>query len=99
MRHFLVSYTVRFNRCNARTGHAFQRRFQSLLIEAEEYLLPLSRYIHLNPNRTRKFKSAEFREKSEYLKAYPWSSFTGYCYLRKSNKMNDYGWLLSRKSS
>ena len=72
MRHFLVSYTVRFNRRNARTGHVFQGRFKFLLIEAEEYLLPLSRYIHLNPNRTRQFKTAEFREKSEYLKAYPW---------------------------
>ena len=71
MRHFLVTYTVRFNRRNARTGHIFQGRFKSLLVEADEYLLPLSRYIHLNPIRTRQFKGADLHQTSEYLKTYP----------------------------
>ena len=60
-----------------------------------EYLLPLSRYIHLNPIRTSRFKDAEFATKSEYLKNYAWSTFAGYCYLRKRNKNIDYGWLLN----
>ena len=95
MRHFLITYTVRFNRRNGRTGHVFQGRFKSLLVDEDEYLLPLSRYIHLNPIRTRLFKDADFPTKSEYLKKYPWSTFVGYCYLRKRNKNIDYGWLLS----
>ena len=86
MRHFLVTYTVRFNRRNGRTGHVFQGRFKSLLIEQDEYLLPLSRYIHLNPIRTRQFKGADLQQKIEYLKTYPWSSFARYCYLRKRNR-------------
>ena len=68
MRHFLVTYTVRFNRRNGRVGHVFQGRFKSLLIDEDEYLLPLSRYIHLNPIRTSRFKNADFSTKSEYLK-------------------------------
>jgi REP element-mobilizing transposase RayT len=95
MRHFLVTYTVRFNRRNGRTGHVFQGRFKSLLVDEDEYLLPLSRYIHLNPIRTSQFKDADFPTKSEYLKTYRWSSFAGYCYLRKRDKNFDYGWLLS----
>ncbi len=95
MRHFLVSYTVRFNRRNGRTGHVFQGRFKSLLVDEDEYLLPLSRYIHLNPIRTRRFKRAEFSEKCEYLKNYPWSSFAGYCYLRKRKMHIDYEWFLN----
>ena len=95
MRHFLVTYTVRFNRRNARAGHIFQGRFKSLLVDEDEYLLPLSRYIHLNPIRTIRFKDADFQTKSEYLKKYPWSTFPGYCYLRKRNKNIDYGWFLS----
>ncbi len=95
MRHFLVSYTVRFNRRNGRSGHVFQGRFKSLLVDEDEYLLPLSRYIHLNPIRTRLFKTAEFEEKYEYLKKYPWSSFPGYGYLRKRKKHIDYDWFLS----
>jgi hypothetical protein len=95
MRHFLVTYTVRFNRRNIRAGHVFQGRFKSLLVEEDEYLLPLSRYVHLNPIRTRQFKDDDFQTKSEYLKTYPWSTFPGYCFLRERNKNSDYGWLLS----
>jgi len=95
MRHFLVTYTVRFNRRNHRSGHVFQGRFKSLLIEADEYLLPLSRYIHLNPIRTRQFKNADLRTKAENLKKYAWSSFAGYGYLRKRNPRFDYSRLLN----
>jgi len=95
MRHFLVTYTVRFNRRNRRAGHVFQGRFKSLLVDEDEYLLPLSRYIHLNPIRTSRFKNADLPTKSEYLKKYSWSTFAGYCYLRKRDKNIDYGWLLN----
>ena len=95
MRHFLVTYTVRFNRRNGRMGHVFQGRFKSLLVDEDEYLLPLSRYIHLNPIRTGQLKDADFPTKTEYLKKYPWSTFPGYCYLRKRNKNIDYDWFLS----
>lgn len=95
MRHFLVTYTVRFNRRNGRTGHVFQGRFKSLLVDEDEYLLPLSRYIHLNPIRTKQFKKEEFSKKCEYLKKYPWSSFPGYCYLGQRTGNVDYDWFLS----
>jgi putative transposase len=86
MRHFLVTYTVRFNRRNGRTGHVFQGRFKSLLVDEDEYLLPLSRYIHLNPIRRSRFKNADVQTKCMYLKTYHWSTFPGYCYLRKRNQ-------------
>ena len=94
MRHLLVTYTVRFNRKHGRSGHVFQGRYKSLLVEQDEYLLPLSRYIHLNPIRTSQFKDAGYRTKTDYLKKYRWSTFPGYCYLRKRNKRIDYKWLL-----
>ena len=46
-----VSYATYFNRKRQRSGHLFQGRFKALLIEADEYLKELSRYIHLNPVR------------------------------------------------
>jgi hypothetical protein len=95
MRHFLVTYTVRFNRRHGHSGHVFQGRFKSLLVEEDQYLLPLSRYIHLNPIRPGQFKNADIQSKSDYLKNYPWSSYSGYCYLRKRDKRIDYGWLLN----
>ena len=52
--HWLVtSYTVYFNRRHRRVGHLFQGRYKSIVVEAEGYLLALSRYIHLNPGETR----------------------------------------------
>ena len=95
MRHFLVTYTVRFNRRHGHSGHVFQGRFKSLLVEEDQYLLPLSRYMHLNPIRPGQFKNADIQSKSDYLKNYPWSSYPGYCYLRKRNRRIDYGWLLN----
>ena len=95
MRHFQVSYTVRFNRRNRHSGHVFQGRFKSLLVDADEYLLPLSRYIHLNPVRMKRFENAEFRKKAVHLKKYRWSSFAGYCYLRKRKQGFDYSRLLN----
>ena len=43
-----VSYAAYFNRKRDRVGHLFQGRFKAILVEADEYLKQLSRYIHLN---------------------------------------------------
>lgn len=44
-----VSYATWFNKKHQRQGHLFQGRFKAILVEADEYLQQLSRYIHLNP--------------------------------------------------
>lgn len=44
-----VSYTKSINKGYQRTGSVFQGAFQSRLIQKNEYLLQLSRYIHRNP--------------------------------------------------
>ena len=52
MKHFLVTYTVRFNRKHQGTGHLFQGRYKSLIVEEDAYLFTVNRYIYLNPVRT-----------------------------------------------
>ena len=52
-------YTRQFNRRVGRTGHLFQGRYRSLLVEADSYLLELVRYIHLNPVRSRLVEAPE----------------------------------------
>lgn len=44
-------YTLWINRQQHRTGHLFQGRYQAVLVDADNYLLALVRYIHLNPVR------------------------------------------------
>ena len=67
MRRILTGYAVSFNRRHKRTGHLFQNRFKSILVEEEPYFLQLIRYIHLNPLRSSLVASLD------ELDAYPWS--------------------------
>jgi len=47
-----VSYSLWFNRRHGRSGHLFQGRFKSIIVDASQWGLALSRYVHLNPVRT-----------------------------------------------
>jgi hypothetical protein len=69
MRRILTGYAVSFNRRHKRTGHLFQNRFKSILVEEKPYLLQLVRYIHLNPLRGSVVKTIED------LDSYPWSGW------------------------
>ena len=64
-----VSYATYYNRKHHRQGHLFQGRFKSILINADDYLLELSRYIHQNP------VAAGIAESPG---DYPWSSYRAY---------------------
>jgi len=48
-----ISYAGWYNKKHNRRGHIFQGRFKAYLLEADEYLATVSRYIHLNPVRAR----------------------------------------------
>ena len=67
----IISYSMYFNDRYERTGGLFQGRFKSVLVKDDNYLLHLSRYIHLNPNKVRnlvKLKEYEFSSYQEYLR-------------------------------
>lgn len=49
MQPFQTSYTVYFNKRHRRTGHVFEQRYKAFLVDRDNYLLQVSRYIHLNP--------------------------------------------------
>lgn len=66
MRQLNGVYTQRFNRTHQRVGHLFQGRFKAILVERDNYLLELCRYIVLNPVRAHMVVSAG---------EYRWSSF------------------------
>ena len=48
-----LSYSAWFNRRHRRSGHLFQGRFKAIIVDPQEWGLELSRYVHLNPLRTR----------------------------------------------
>ena len=49
MRHLNGVYTQRFNRSMGTDGPLFRGRYKSILIDADNYLLQVSRYIHRDP--------------------------------------------------
>ena len=51
MRYLNGVYTQRFNRKHSRGGYVFQGRYKAILVDKNEYLQELSRYIVLNPVR------------------------------------------------
>lgn len=51
MRRLLTGYALYFNRRHRRSGHLFQNRYKSFIVQEDAYLLELIRYIHLNPVR------------------------------------------------
>jgi putative transposase len=75
MQNINTSYTVYINKKHRRSGHLFQGRYKGIIVDKDEYLVTLSRYIHLNPVR------AGIVQKPE---AYRWSSY-GF-YIDSSNK-------------
>ncbi len=75
-----TGYTMAFNLKNKRTGSLFQGPFKAAQIKDDNYLIHLSRYIHLNPLEIKKpnWKEAgiiDWSAAEEFLKSYRWSSY------------------------
>ncbi|HLF25710.1 MAG TPA: transposase [Anaerolineae bacterium] len=70
MQPFALAYTKAINKRYGRVGSLFQGPFQAIHIDRDEYLLHLSRYIHLNPvtaGLTRQPEDWEFSSYREFV--------------------------------
>lgn len=86
MRQLNGVYTQRFNRQHSRVGHVFQGRYKAILVQKQNYLLELCRYIVLNPVRARMVRAA---------KDWPWSSYRAYTGLTEIPSWLSCDWVLS----
>ena len=90
IRNFQISYTKYLNTLNKRTGPLFQGQFKAILIEDNEQLHHVVRYIHLNP-----YTSFVLKDIDE-LRNYQWSSlqeYLGYAnngFCSKENILSDF---------
>jgi hypothetical protein len=76
MQPFILSYTKAINKRYSRVGSLFQGRFHAIEITQYEYLLHLSRYIHLNPLSANLVGKPENWEVSSYLEYIGWRGGT-----------------------
>jgi putative transposase len=70
MQNLSFRYTRWANWRQGKSGHLFQGRYKAILVDADEYLLELVRYLHLNPVRAAMAKDPI---------NYQWSSHRAYC--------------------
>jgi REP element-mobilizing transposase RayT len=66
MRQLNGVYTQLFNRQHRRSGHLFQGRYKSILVQKDSHLLEVCRYVVLNPVRAKRADAPE---------AWRWSSY------------------------
>jgi REP-associated tyrosine transposase len=83
MQWLLVSYTVFFNRKHRLSGHLFQGRYKSFLVQEGDYLFGVSRYVHLNPVRGVSLGGGDPSQRRARLRRFRWSSYPGYAGLRR----------------
>ena len=67
MQSLITRYSIYFNKKYKRVGSLFQGRYKAALVDNENYLLHLSRYIHLNPYESSKDLTIAHSSYSEYL--------------------------------
>ncbi|PXF52054.1 MAG: hypothetical protein C4B57_11550 [Deltaproteobacteria bacterium] len=72
------SYTTYSNVKRRKTGHLFQGRYKSLVIDEDSYFQELTRYIHLNPVRAKMVKNPE---------DYRWSSYNAYVGRKRKDRL------------
>lgn len=66
LHHINSSYTTYINHKRKRSGHLFQGRYKAIVVSKDNYLVELSRYIHLNPFRAGKVEKPEEYQYSSY---------------------------------
>jgi putative transposase len=69
MAYLASNYARRFNLRVKRSGHLFERRYRAILVNEDEYLRELVRYIHMNPVRAKMVA---------HCSDYAWSSHNAY---------------------
>jgi len=87
MRQLNGVYTQNHNRRHRKTGHVFQGRYKSVLIQKESHLLEVSRYVVLNPVRAGLVERAE---------QWRWSSYGATAGLSQPPPFLTTDWLLAQ---
>ncbi|MGV6817946.1 MAG: REP-associated tyrosine transposase [Thiotrichales bacterium] len=86
MRQLNGVYTQKSNRRHHLSGHVFQGRYKAILIDKDNYLLELSRYVVLNPVRAGMVKDVE---------DWPWSSYGAMIGQAEQPEWLETDWLLA----
>ena len=89
MQRLMTAYALYARYRHKRPGHVFQGRFGAKGIESERYLRDVTRYVHLNPVKTKAARQTPLEQRRRRLDAYRWSSYQGYLRSRDADVFVD----------
>jgi len=95
MQSLSTAYTVYYNLRYNRHGHLFDGRYKAKLVEGDDYLLALTRYVHLNPVQVSGIEDQPLEDRIRYLRQYPWSTYQSYIGKRKELPYVEYAPILA----
>ena len=78
MQRLNTSYALYFRYKHRSPGHVLQGRYRAKIVEDDQYMVSLSRYIHLNPVRTTAARRLSKSRRVRRLDAFRFSSYPGY---------------------
>ena len=93
MQRINTAYSMYFRYKHSRPGHCFQGRYGAKLVSDDEYIMRVTRYIHLNPVKVKRRSRYSVEQNMAYLNKYRWSSYPGYAGLMDPEERVDYKWL------
>ncbi len=93
MQRLNTAYSMYFRYKHQRPGHCFQGRYGAKVVEGDNYILGLTRYIHLNPVKIRRLEAMTVEGLANALDQFVWSSYRGYAGLASPEARIDYRWL------
>lgn len=88
MRQLNGVYTQATNRRHLRSGHLFQGRYKAILVDKDQYLLELARYVVLNPVRAKGMVHS--------IEDWPWSNYLAFIGHTKIYEWLTPDWVLSQ---
>ena len=87
-----TAYSMYYRYRHQHPGHVLQGRYGAKLVNGDRYLVGVTRYIHLNPVKTKRVQALPEGERVKYLRNYQWSSYRGYVQGPFEQEMVNYRW-------
>lgn len=78
MQRLNTSYALYSRYKHRKPGHRLEGRYKAKVVQGDDYILTLTRYLHLNPVKVKALKGQTPGERRDYLEGYKWSSYRGY---------------------
>ncbi len=94
MQRLNTAYSLYWRYKHQKPGHVFQGWYGAKLVFGDEYILALTRYIHLNPVKGDRGEDGSPSERRHRLACYAWSSYQAYVGAREDILPVNVRWLM-----